>query len=141
MLIIQRTDQLSDDAITFVKYEWIVADKVHFGREIKWQKEKQALTASDNDEIVGVIELTIQAGVMYIDELIVASHRQGQGIGTQLMQKAEELAREKHLHKIYLDTGSNWPAVKFYENLGYQQTGILSKHYENLDYIIFTKFL
>ena len=141
MLIIQRTDQLSDDAITFVKYEWIVADKVHFGREIKWQKEKHALTAIDDKEIVGVLELTIQAGVMYIDELIVASSRQGQGIGTELMQKAEELGRDKSLHKIYLDTGSNWPAVKFYENLGYQKTGALPNHYENLDYIIFTKLL
>lgn len=141
MLSIISVDTFPQDAIDFVKKEWTIADTSHFGKEIQWNKEKQALLAKDNDAIVGVLELTMQAGVMYIDELIVESTRQGQGIGTALMKKAEEIAQDNKLHKIYLDTGENWPAVKFYEQLGYQQTGVLPKHYVGIDYIVFTKFL
>lgn len=141
MLSIINVDTLPQDAIDFVKKEWPIADTIHFGRQIQWSKEKQALLAKDNEKIVGVLELTMQAGVMYIDELIVDSTKQGQGIGTALMKKAEDIARSNNLHKIYLDTGKNWPAVKFYESLGYQQTGVLPKHYVGIDYLIFTKFL
>jgi len=141
MTSINSFDTLPQDAIDFVKKEWKIADTIHFGKEIQWKKEKKALVAKDDNEIVGVLEFTMQAGVMYIDELIVANTHQGKGIGTMLMQHVEEIAKENHLHKIYLDTGENWPAVKFYENLGYQQTGVLSKHYVGLDYIIFSKFL
>lgn len=141
MISLILSTQLPQDAIAFVKREWKIADTIHFGKEIEWKKNHQALIAKENEKIIGVLELTIQAGVMYIDELIVASSKQGQGIGTKLMEKAENIARENKLHKIYLDTGDNWDAVKFYEKLGYQQTGVLPKHYVGIDYIIFTKFI
>lgn len=78
---------------------------------------------------------------MYIDELIIKQEQQGKGIGKMLMHKAEEIAGQQKLHKIYLDTGKDWPAVKFYESLGYQKTGELLKHFESIDYIVFSKFL
>ncbi len=140
MIDIKLFDKLSKDAQVFVKEEWTHADFVHFGRVIQWKKETKALQAYENGVLVGVLELTIQAGVMYIDELIVKQERQGNGIGKFLMQKVEEIAKEQKLHKIYLDTGKNWPAVKFYESLGYQKTGELLKHFEQSDYIVFSKF-
>lgn len=141
MISLITSDQLPQNAIDFVKHEWKVADVTHFGKEIQWKKNHQAIIAQDDEKIVGVLELTIQAGVMYIDELIVEGTKHGQGIGKTLMEKAEEIAQENKLHKIYLDTGENWSAVKFYEKLGYKKTAVLPKHYVGIDYFIFTKFL
>lgn len=141
MIDIKILDNLSDDAINFVKNEWTKADAVHFGRKIQWNKEKKILQAYEKDIIVGVLELTIQAGVMYIDEVIVRQDMQGKGLGKTLMQKAEDIAREQELHKIYLDTGKTWPATKFYEALGYEKTGELPNHFEKTDYVVYSKFL
>jgi len=141
MIVIDSQDILPPDAIDFVKSQWPIADKVHFGHEVEWKKEKKALIAKDDVQIVGVLEYTIQAGVMYIDEIIIAHDQQGKGIGKMLMEHVEEIATNDHLHKIYLDTGATWPAVKFYEALGYIKTGDLPKHLAGQDYVIFSKFL
>jgi len=141
MIDIKILDNLSDDAINFVKSEWAKADFIHFGRKIQWSKEKKVFQAYENGAIVGVLELTIQAGVMYIDELIIRQDMQRKGFGKRLMQKAEDVAREQKLHKMYLDTGKDWPAAKFYEALGYEKTGELPNHFENADYAVYSKFL
>ena len=141
MITIQTQDTISPEAINFVKEEWTMADKVHFGHPVEWKKEKKALVAQEAESIVGVLELTMQAGVMYIDELIIKTSRHGQGIGKMLMQKAEEMARENTMHKIYLDTGASWPAVEFYNALGYIKTGDLPHHLAGQDYVVYSKFL
>lgn len=141
MIDIKILDTLSDDAIVFAKAAWAKADATHFGRKIQWAKEKKAFLAYEDGEIVGVLELTMQAGVMYIDEIIVKEELHRKGIGKMLMQKAEEVAKEKNLHKVYLDTGKDWPATKFYEALGYTKTGELPNHFEHADYVTYSKFL
>lgn len=141
MINIQIVDTISPDAIKFVKEEWTKADIPHFGHVVNWKKEKKVLQAMDENKIVGILELIMQAGVMYIDELIVAEIHHGEGVGKTLMEKAEEIAKVNNMHKIYLDTGKNWPAVKFYEALGYEKTGEFPKHLEGVDYVIFSKFL
>jgi ribosomal protein S18 acetylase RimI-like enzyme len=141
MIDIQELDKISPEIETFQKTEWEPADIEHFGRIIDWKKDTKVLNATDNNELVGVLELTIQSGVMHIDSLIVKHKRYGQGIGKALMTKAEELAKKHNLHKIGLDTGKNWPATKFYKSLGYEKTGDLPKHLEQQDYIEFSKFL
>jgi ribosomal protein S18 acetylase RimI-like enzyme len=57
------------------------------------------------------------------------------------MERAEAIAKQYKLHKVYLDTGKNWKAAKFYESLGYKKTGELPKHLEQQDYIEYSKFL
>ncbi len=141
MIHIQVLDSLSQDAITFVKEEWTQADVAHFGHVVDWKKEKMALEAKEDDVLLGVLELTIQAGVMYIDELIVKKESYGHGVGKMLMEKAETIAKEKKLHKIYLDTGAAWPATKFYEALGYKKTGDLPQHLGKQDYVVYSKYL
>jgi ribosomal protein S18 acetylase RimI-like enzyme len=57
------------------------------------------------------------------------------------MERAEAIAKQYKLHNVYLDTGKNWKAAKFYESLGYKKTGELPKHLEQQDYIEYSKFL
>lgn len=141
MIDIQEVDKISPELESFQRDEWEPADLEHFGRMIDWKKETKVFKATDNNEVVGILELTIQSGVMHVDSLIVKHKRHGQGIGKALMKKAEDLALQRKLHKIWLDTGKNWPATKFYESLGYEKTGDLPKHLERQDYIEYSKFL
>lgn len=141
MLIIQELFAISPEIEIFQRREWESADMHHFGRIIEWKKEKKILQASETNQIVGVLELTMQAGVMHIDSLIIKNEKHGQGVGTALMMKAEEVARNHTMHKIYLDTGKNWPAAKFYEALGYTKTGDLPNHFEKQDYVEYSKLL
>ncbi len=141
MLDIKITPETTSEITEFLKEEWKQADLNHYGKVTDWKKEKLILQAFENNELVGVIELTIQVGVMHITEVIVKHKKQQKGIGKSLMKKAEELAKEKNLHKIYLETGASWEATKFYEALGYTKTGDLPKHWVKHDFVIYTKFL
>ncbi len=61
-------------------------------------------------------------GAMYIDILWVADALRGQGIGTQLMQRAEAAARQMGLNFVWLGTFS-FQALGFYEKMGYEIIG------------------
>jgi ribosomal protein S18 acetylase RimI-like enzyme len=140
-MIIEEVTPISPQILDFQKKEWTNADTEHYGIVIDWKKEKKTLVTKDNEKTLGVLELLIQAGVMHIETLIVAHEKQGQGIGKALMQKAEQIAQEYKLHKIYLETGKTWYATKFYEALGYTKTADLPKHFVKSDYVIYSKFL
>jgi len=141
MIEVKEVEKIDQSIEAFQKAEWIPADIAYFGRKIDWKKENKVFTATDENNLVGVLELSIQSGVMHIESLIVKHDKYGKGIGTKLMQKAEALAAEKQLHKIYLETGKTWDATKFYEALGYKVTGELPNHFERQDYVEYSKFL
>ena len=67
--------------------------------------------------ICGVIGL--EAGA--VGNLFVAPDEQGRGIGQQLLQHVEGVARELGLDRLTLD--SSLTAVGFYERLGYRRIG------------------
>lgn len=141
MMSVDEVFTMSQEIETFQKNEWEIVDEKHLGRVIDWSKETIILVARDSNELVGVLEMVIQAGVMHIESLIVKHTMRGNGVGRALVEKAEGIAKNTRLHKVYLETGENWEATKFYEALGYQKTGILQNHFENQDYLVYTKFL
>lgn len=64
---------------------------------------------------------------LHIELLHVPEAARGQGLGKQLMQRAEDFARERNLAGIWLDT-FNFQARGFYEKLGYTVFGTLEGH-------------
>ena len=141
MIDIQEVDKISPELESFQRAEWELADLEHFGKIVDWKKETKVLKAVDSNELLGILELTMQSGVMHIDSLVIKHKKYGQGIGKALMKKAEEVAQQHKVHKVWLDTGKNWPATKFYDALGYERTGELPKYLNQQDYIEFSKFL
>ena len=121
--------------------EWAVADVEHYGREVDWKIKKYVFAAQENGEIVGTLKMKVQAGLVEIQTIIVSSGKRSKGIGKALMKQAEEIAKKSGAHKIYLITGKNWTARKFYESLGYKEVGELPKHYIKHDFVQFCKFL
>jgi len=64
---------------------------------------------------------------LFVELLFVPEHLRGSGVGTQLMRQAEDIARERGLTGIWLDTFA-FQALGFYKKLGYTVFGELKDH-------------
>jgi GNAT superfamily N-acetyltransferase len=79
--------------------------------------------APDGSVVGGVIGHT-KWRWMYVAKLWVADSARGAGVGTRLMQAAEDLARSRGCTNVSLDT-FEYQARPFYEKLGYELFGTL----------------
>lgn len=129
----------SDDMRFFDKAEWKRYDLEHFGRALEWDTKMYFLKAEDKSGILGTMELKIEGGIGKINTRLVTNTNQRKGVGKALMQKAEELTRKLNGHKMFVITGKDWNAVKFYEALGYRKSGDLPNHYFNVDFMELSK--
>lgn len=126
----------------FLKSEWKLANLEHFGDkydEVYWENKKFKIKAMDKEEIVGALSGHLMAGVFYISELIIAHDKRGQGYGKAIMNYTENFAKKNNGHLIYLETGSGWNAVKFYENLGFKKITLLKNFYDKKDFWLMAK--
>jgi len=90
--------------------------------------------------IAGLLGET-QFSWLKIEILAVVSEARGRGIGSLLMQRAEEEARSRGCIYAYVDT-SSYQAPQFYEKLGYSEVGRLRNwDSHGHDKIMFTKRL
>lgn len=125
----------------FYKTAWIEDNIVHYGHPVKWEKRSFRYKVEDNGKIIGSIYGDLEAGVLKIGTIIVDRSFRGKGIGKSLLEKAEEFGKKYGAHKIWLKTGKDWEANKFYKKLGYKLTAELPKHHFKTDYVIYSKFL
>jgi len=122
--------------------EWTSVDEEHWGGEIDWDVEDFYFKAwGDDNNILGTIKGKFEAGVVFVDQLVVGEKSRGLGIGTKLMKYIEEWGKKKGAHKIFLFTQEKWKASDFYKKLGYKNTGVLENHYLHGDFIIYSKFV
>jgi ribosomal protein S18 acetylase RimI-like enzyme len=120
--------------------EWVATDVKHYGEGKKWVEKDFVFKATQNEEIVGTIYGKFAAGVLYIDDLIVAKDKRNLGIGRKLMERAEAFGIEMKAHKVYLITWEDSDVRGFYEKLGYIKTGDMVNHYHHSDFVIYEKF-
>jgi GNAT superfamily N-acetyltransferase len=71
-----------------------------------------------NETILGGCNGAMYYGCLYIDQLWVDESLRKQGYGTKLMQKAEELGKEKNCLFSTVNT-MDWEGLDFYRKLGY----------------------
>ncbi len=124
----------------FLDREWEIANIKRFGKD-EWVEKEGNIIAEDNGKIIGYLKYHYRGGVMEIVSIIVAHRRQQQGIGTALMQKAEEMMLAEGGHKLYLITSYGERAIKFYKNLGFKKTGIVKNHYRKVDMTELSKII
>lgn len=72
----------------------------------------------ENGKIVGGCNTCNLYGCLYIDQLWLDESLRGKGHGKQLMQKAENLAKENGCHFMTVNT-FDWEALDFYKKLGF----------------------
>ncbi len=96
-----------------------------------------SLVARNEDGIiVGVLfGLTDYAYWLYVTDLGVDREYEGQGIGSQLMRTAHDLAGGKKDIAVYLIANEN--AIPFYEKLGMQKSNEVMQ-YDHIEWTDFT---
>lgn len=82
---------------------------------------------SDDGNVIGGLTGRNAYGWMRIDVIWVDESQRGLGLGAELLEKAEQVAKERNCHGIHLDTHS-FQAPKFYEKLGYEAFGELENY-------------
>ena len=79
----------------------------------------------DEDQLValsmGYIKHWYSGTEYYLDELCVARHLQGKGIGSRFLEAVEAWLSENGIRQIFLQTEHNVPAYQFYLNHGFHE--------------------
>jgi GNAT superfamily N-acetyltransferase len=86
-----------------------------------------ALLLREDDDIVGGLIGHTNWDWLHIEILSVATHLRGRGYGSQLMDRAEEIARARHCTGAWVDTYS-FQSPGFYQRLGYRVFGTLPSY-------------
>ena len=91
-----------------------------------FKPELLAITLRDPESgaITGGLWGSSGAGWLYVDLLVVPEDFRGQGIGTELLRQAADIARKRGCMGLFLSTGS-FQAPRFYEKLGFTAFGTL----------------
>lgn len=66
---------------------------------------------------------------LHIEILVVQPDLRGTGVGRALMQQAEDAARERGSHGLWLDT-FDFQAPDFYEHLGFTRFGTIGNFHD-----------
>ncbi len=90
--------------------------------------DAKVILAETDSQIIGLIDLTFRetlfyrGQVMIIEDLIIDKNYRRRGIGTQLVQLAEEIARQRDCHSIELNSDLYRKEThRFWEALGYER--------------------
>jgi GNAT superfamily N-acetyltransferase len=98
--------------------------KVPFTQTIPFEAINFVIKNEDGKVIGGILCLFYCWGILYIDTLWVHELSRGIGIGTQLIQHVEKIAKTKGCSLMHLDT-YDFQAKDFYLKLGFEVYGIL----------------
>lgn len=105
----------------------LVASEAHAGRDGGFQAYSVLLSDTPDGPVTGGLYGYQLFDWMFIQYLAVPLAAQGQGIGQELMARAEAWARGRGLAGIWLDTFA-FQARPFYEKLGYSVFGEIEDH-------------
>lgn len=95
-------------------------------RTVPFEQEQFALVLRDaDDSLVGGLYAVLYWGWLFVDELWIDDDWRGNGLGSELLRRAEMWAREHGCHSVWLDT---FQAHGFYEKLGYEVFGTLDDY-------------
>jgi len=87
-----------------------------------------------NSKILGIVRCQFPHGTCHLDRMVVHPEHQKQGIGRALTQFVIELAKEKGVNKVWLDTTPALEsAVNLYLSMGFKEVGHFDKHYWGQD--------
>jgi RimJ/RimL family protein N-acetyltransferase len=118
-----------------------VSDERRYLRTIHRHPDAAVFVAEDAGRIVGRLSLSrdphpASRHVADLGLMVAASHRR-QGVGTRLLERAVEWARESGIRKLELHVFPwNDPALGLYESFGFVREGYRKRHYERGDQLV-----
>jgi ribosomal protein S18 acetylase RimI-like enzyme len=92
--------------------------KANYERAVR-DHEIDLLYADGN--LVALIEVIVNSDHLFIENVAVVPHRQGEGLGRYLLRHAEEKTRKAKLRELRLLTNQAFQAnIRLYESAGYR---------------------
>lgn len=119
--------------------------QVRYPRDVEqliddWQQGEGFLVAEVDGAIRGYVDVLVRPWehAAWVANAAVAPNYRRQGIGTALMRHAESWAREQGLETLLAETTTkNYPALCFYQKLGFKLCGFHDQYYANQDIALF----
>ncbi len=105
-----------------------------------WRRGECFLVAEEDGEVHGYLDMSVQSWHLtgWVDNLAVATAHRRQGIGTALLRKAAEWARQRGLSRLMLEIQTkNYPAICFCQKNGFAFCGFNDRYYTNQDIALF----
>jgi len=105
-----------------------------------WQRGEGFLVAEVDGEVRGYVDLLADPWhqIGWVTNLAVDRGYRRRGIGTALMHHARQWARKQGLQALLVEaTTKNYPALCFYQKLGFQFCGFNDHYYPNQDIALF----
>lgn len=117
------------------------AESVTVRTVMEWIQGSQVYVATIGDEIVGGVRLdTSDSDRVKLSRLGVHDKRKGEGIGSTLLNHAEQLVREEGYTTIWLTTPEDHPYLpQLYRRRGYEMTKPYPLEYRDYDEIVMEK--
>lgn len=142
MKITKFEQSQSEQLEVFKAKAWPVADIEHYRENPPhFFNESFTLVAEEDENIVGYITVVCDSGVAQIEPLMVDPDKKGQGIGSALLEETEKIAKEKGIHKLWLETDKEWKAKEFYLKHGYTIRAELPNHIGKQTFVLMDKFI
>ena len=112
---------------------------VDFNAQIIKEKSSHfSVFAKDGDQIIGGALIWEHSDALYIDVLWCNEQYRKQGIGTKIITMIDDVAKNKRLPKIFVDT-YEFQAQAFYEKHGFYCIGTIPKYLKDYDRIFMRK--
>jgi GNAT superfamily N-acetyltransferase len=127
----------------FKDIEWPLEDAIHFGDSelVDFDEQEICYAAEVDGAVAGYVRTETEMGIFRIVSIIVGHKFRKRGVGKALMLKAEEKAKELGCHKMTVETGAEWEAKLFYENLGFATLVVMKNHFDHRDFVLMEKFI
>ena len=109
-----------------------------YNREFFTDSETINLYEEDGDKLIGGLTATRDFDSIYIDYLVVDKDYRKKGIGRRLILQLENIAREKKVKRIMLNTYS-FQSPGFYERMGFKANLIIDPVFSNYKHYHFIK--
>lgn len=105
-----------------------------------WRRGECFLVAEEDGEVCGYLDMRVQSWHLtgWVDNMAVAKDYRRQGVGTALIRKASEWARQRGLSQLMLEIQTkNHPAICFSQKNGFAFCGFNDRYYTNQDIALF----
>jgi GNAT superfamily N-acetyltransferase len=119
----------------FLAREWPRADRRLFGRDLDWTSRPVVVEARAGRELVGVALGEAVAGMARLHDVLVAEARQGQGLGSRLVELFCGRAAQLGAARCFLRCPDTARHRRFYERLGFVQVARLPRYYHGRDFL------
>lgn len=97
-------------------------------------ENKKYIVAKLNNQIIGFAGVLLGLDEAEIMNIVTKKEMRKKGVGTLLLEKIIQIARDQKLEKIFLEVNeNNIQAIKLYEKFGFEKISIRKNYYHGKD--------